>query len=134
VTGPHWLRVCLGLDCLGEQGAANFHGAEYLSYLCGDKWLCRLRNSKDIRLILCLCRGMEFRWFECCTRLSPPNTFHFISSSSFRRKRQRISCNHTTETFLLNFSAFKFHLSPYTFYQIVSGRQFELTEHGIVFI
>ena len=70
-TWPHWLRVCVGLNCLGEQDAANFHGAEYLGYPCGDKWLCRLRNSKDIRLVLCLCRRMEFRSFECCTLLSP---------------------------------------------------------------
>lgn len=99
VTGPHWLRVCVGLNCLGEQDAANFHGAEYLSYLCGDKWLCRLRNSTDIVLVLCLCRGMEFCCFECSTRLSPPTTFHFISSSSFRHKSRRISCNHISATF-----------------------------------
>jgi hypothetical protein len=39
VIGPHRLRVCVGLNCLGEQVAANFHGAEYISYLCGDKRL-----------------------------------------------------------------------------------------------
>jgi hypothetical protein len=52
VTGPHRLRV--GLNCLGEQAAANFHGAEYLSYLCGDEWLYAGYVIAQISLVLCV--------------------------------------------------------------------------------
>jgi hypothetical protein len=110
VTGPHWLRVCVGLNCLEEQDAANFHGAEYLSYLCGDKWLCRLRNSNDIILVLCLCRGMAFRCFECCTPLTPQTTFYFSSSSLFRHKVSEFRVITHQSHFDWNFPLLKFTL------------------------